>query len=115
MKWVLTSRRTLAKFVVSAAVIALAAAPAVAQDTIKVGLLLTQVGPTALFARDEARAAQMYVDEVNNAGGINGKKIELINLDTEGKPDRAGSLYRRLAQQDGVVAVVGPDSVFITL
>src|SRR5262249_34272813 len=44
-----------------------------------------------------------------------GRLIELINLDTEGKPDRAGSLYRRLAQQDGVVGVIGPDSVFVTL
>lgn len=116
MEWVRTNRRSLAKFVLSAAVLATAAViPAAAQESIKVGLLLTQVGPTALFARDEARAAQMYIDEVNKAGGVNGKKIELINLDTEGKPDRAGSLYRRLAQQDGVVAVIGPDSVFITL
>jgi branched-chain amino acid transport system substrate-binding protein len=115
MKWVLTISRSLPKIIVSAVLLTGVAAPAVAQEAIKVGLLLTQVGPTALFARDEARAAQMYIDEVNKAGGINGKKIELINLDTEGKPDRAGSLYRRLAQQDGVVAVIGPDSVFITL
>jgi len=92
-----------------------AVAQASAQGSIKVGLLLTQVGPTALFARDEARAAEMYISDVNKSGGIDGKQIELINLDTQGKPDLAGSLYRRLADQDGVVAVIGPDSVFITL
>jgi len=102
---------------IAAAVFAALLVPATAsaQDSIKIGLLLTQVGPTALFARDEARAAEMYISDVNKAGGVNGKKIELINLDTQGKPDIASSLYRRLADQDGVVAVIGPDSVFITL
>jgi branched-chain amino acid transport system substrate-binding protein len=110
------TQRLLAGLVICAAAFAMPLAmPATAQDPIKVGLLLTQVGPTALFARDEARAAQMYIDGVNKAGGIGGRSIELINLDTEGKPDRAGSLYRRLAQQDGVVGVIGPDSVFVTL
>ena len=99
----------------AAALILLAPAAAPAQESIKVGMLLTQVGPTALFARDEARAAQMYIDDVNKAGGVNGRRIELLNFDTEGKPDRAGSIYRRLAQEDGVVAVIGPDSAFITL
>ncbi len=83
------------------------------QEPIKVGLLLTYVGPTALFARYEAKGAQLHIDQVNAAGGINGRKIELVNYDTEGKPDRAGSLFRRLAQEDKVSAVIGPDSIFV--
>jgi branched-chain amino acid transport system substrate-binding protein len=89
--------------------------PALAQEPIKVGMLLTYVGPTALFARYEAKGANVLIDQVNKAGGINGRKIQVVNYDTEGKPDRAASLYRRLAQEDKVAAVIGPDSIFVTL
>lgn len=89
--------------------------PALAQEPIKVGMLLTYVGPTALFARYEAKGANVLIDQINMAGGINGRKIQIVNYDTEGKPDRAASLYRRLAQEDKVVAVIGPDSIFVTL
>lgn len=99
-----------ALFLVAASVL-----PAPAQAPIKVGLLLTYVGPTALFARYEAKGARVLIDQVNKAGGIKGRPIELVNYDTEGKPDRAASLYRRLAQEDKVVAVIGPDSIFVTL
>jgi len=90
-------------------------APTQAQESIKVGLLLTYVGPTAIFARYEDKGARMRIDEVNQAGGINGRKIELVNYDTEGKPDRAGTLFRRLAQDDKVAAVIGPDSIYVLL
>jgi len=89
--------------------------PAGAQEPIKVGMLLTYVGPTALFARYEAKGANVLIDQINKAGGISGRKIQIVNYDTEGKPDRAASLYRRLAQEDKVVAVIGPDSIFVTL
>jgi branched-chain amino acid transport system substrate-binding protein len=65
--------------------------PALAQEPIKVGMLLTYVGPTALFARYEAKGANVLIDQVNKAGGINGRKIQVVNYDTEGKPDRAAS------------------------
>lgn len=103
------------RFGAVALLLAASVIPASAQAPIKVGLLLTYVGPTALFARYEAKGARVLIEQVNKAGGINGRPIELINYDTEGKPDRAGSLYRRLAQEDKVVAVIGPDSIFVTL
>jgi hypothetical protein len=90
-------------------------ARAQAPQPIKVGLLLTYVGPTAMFARYEDKGARMLIEQVNKDGGINGRPIELVGYDTEGKPDRAGVLYRRLAQEDKVVAVIGPDSIFVLL
>ncbi len=102
---------------ISAAAVVLAGSVilASAQAPIKVGMLLTYVGPTALFARYEAKGARVLIEQVNKAGGINGRPIELVNYDTEGKPDRAASLYRRLSQEEKVVAVIGPDSIFVTL
>jgi branched-chain amino acid transport system substrate-binding protein len=86
-----------------------------AEEPIKVGLLLTYVGPTAVFARYEDKGARLLIDQINKNGGIKGRPIELVNYDTEGKPDRAGTLYRRLAEEDSVVAVIGPDSIFVLL
>ena len=88
---------------------------ALAEGPIKVGLLLTYIGPTSIFARYEDKGARLLIDETNKSGGIGGRKIELVNYDTEGKPDRAGTLYRRLAQEDNVAAVIGPDSIFVLL
>ena len=86
-----------------------------ATDPIKIGLLLTYVGPTAVFARLEDKGARLLIDQVNKDGGINGRRIEIVDYDTEGKPDRAGTLYRRLADGDKVAAVIGPDSIFVLL
>lgn len=57
----------------------------------------------------------MLINEVNASGGIDGRKIEVVRYDTEGKPDRGASLFRRLAAEDGAVAVIGPDSIFVLL
>jgi branched-chain amino acid transport system substrate-binding protein len=94
---------------------AVGGAQAQAQEPIKLGLLLTYVGPTASFAREEDRGARLLIEQVNKAGGINGRPIEVVQYNTEGKPDRAGSLYRRLAEEDKVTAVIGPDSIFVLL
>ncbi len=100
---------------VTLAVFAGSARQLAAQEPIKVGMLMTYVGPFALFARYEAKGARVLIDQVNRSGGINGRPIEIVNYDTEGKPDRAAVLYRRLALEDKVVAVIGPDSNNVVL
>ena len=77
-------RRALLCATVSAALVAGALTARAEEPPIKLGLLLTYVGPTAIFARYEDKGARMKIDEVNAAGGINGRKIELTNYDTEG-------------------------------
>jgi len=97
-------------------VLALACVASNAQQApIKIGLLLTYQGPTAIFARYEDKGARLAIDEANKAGGIQGRMIEIVNYDTEGKSDRAGELYRRLADEDKVAAVIGPDSILVVL
>jgi branched-chain amino acid transport system substrate-binding protein len=101
----------------AALVIATSASPQLggAQEPFKIGLLLTYQGPTAIFARYEDKGARLAVELANKAGGVNGRPIQIVNYDTEGKPDRAGVLFRRLAEEDKVSLVVGPDSIFIVL
>ena len=83
--------------------------PAHAQD-ILLGYLPSGAGPFATISRTNAIAAQMAADEINAAGGIGGKKIKIISFDTAGKPDQAVVGLRKLAEDDHVLAVIGPFS-----
>ena len=54
------------------------------------------------------RGAKIAVDEINAAGGIDGKLIKYIPYDSKGEPQEALTAYNRLVDQDKAVAVVGP-------
>ena len=53
---------------------------------------------------------QIAIDEINAAGGVNGKKIRALAFDTAGKPDQAVVGLRKLAEDDKVMALIGPFS-----
>ena len=74
------------------------------------GYLPSLAGPFATLSRTNELAAQIAVDEINAAGGVNGKKLKIISFDTAGKPDQAGRRLRKLAEDDKVLAVIGPFS-----
>ena len=78
-----------------------------AQD-ILLGHLPSGAGPFATLSRTNEIAAQIAVDEINGGGGIGGKKIRIISFDTAGKPDQAVIGLRKLAEDDKVLAVIGP-------
>ena len=77
---------------------------------IGLGYLPSGGGPFATFSKTNQIAAQMAVDEVNASGGINGKKLRIVSFDTEGKPDQAVVGLRKLADDDKVIAIIGPFS-----
>jgi branched-chain amino acid transport system substrate-binding protein len=77
---------------------------------ILLGNLFAGAGPFATLARTNEIAAQMAAEEVNAAGGINGKKIKIISFDTAGKPEQAVVGVRKLADDDKVMAIIGPFS-----
>ena len=74
------------------------------------GYLPSGAGPFATLSRTNEIAAQMAVDEINAAGGIGGKKIKIISFDTAGKADQAVVGLRKLAEDDKVLAMIGPFS-----
>lgn len=74
------------------------------------GYLPAAGGPFATFSKTNFVAAKMAVDEINAAGGINGKKVRIVSFDTAGKPDQAVVGVRKLAQDDKVMAIIGPFS-----
>ena len=95
-------------FVVAATVVAVAGTARA--DEILLGYLPSGSGPFATFSKTNLVAAQMAVDEVNAAGGIAGKKIRIVSFDTAGKPDQAVVGVRKLAEDDKVLAIIGPFS-----
>jgi branched-chain amino acid transport system substrate-binding protein len=77
---------------------------------ILLGNLYAGAGPFATLSRTIEIAAQMAVEEINAAGGINGKKVRVISFDTAGKPEQAVVGVRKLAEDDKVLAIIGPFS-----
>jgi branched-chain amino acid transport system substrate-binding protein len=101
--------RRLSLLVLAAASLIAAAGNARA-DEIVLGYLYAGAGPFAMFSKTNLVAAQMVVDEINGKGGIAGKKIRIASFDTAGKPDQAVVGLRKLAEDDQVIAIVGPFS-----
>ncbi len=75
-------------------------------ETIKVGLLAPATGEVAEYGIAVSNGAKLYISELNEKGGINGKKIELVSYDEEGNEAKALTGYSSLVDQ-GVTAIIG--------
>jgi hypothetical protein len=98
------------KSILAAGALALLASTAWAADTIKIGNIVVTAGFLKSVGEPTLTAVDIAVDEINAAGGINGKPIELIRFDTGSDPKQASVGARKLAQDDEVLAIVGPFS-----
>jgi branched-chain amino acid transport system substrate-binding protein len=85
---------------------ALAPRAALADDTIKVGLLATLEGPFTVLGQDGVRGAELALKEANYTAG--GKKIDVIKGSSDASPDSAVKAARKLVEQDGVAILIGP-------
>src|SRR5437016_14412722 len=91
-------RRTGIKLAAAALALACGTAhPAAAQDVLRFGLAMPLTGSQALYGQDQVKAAEWAVAEINKAGGINGKKLEMIVLDTQADPQIGIQMVNRLA------------------
>ena len=82
---------------------ALAQAPAFV-----VGAAVSQSGPHADLAADYRKALVLWQEETNAAGGLLGRRVELVLLDDGSEAIRAGALYRQLIRDDKADALIGP-------
>ncbi|MCP4128183.1 MAG: ABC transporter substrate-binding protein, partial [Gammaproteobacteria bacterium] len=78
-----------------------------AGDTIKIGSFLAVTGPASFLGDPELKTLQMYVQEINAKGGVNGKQLELVHYDTSGKAKEAVNFAKRLVKKDRVDLIVG--------
>jgi branched-chain amino acid transport system substrate-binding protein len=76
-------------------------------DTIKIGVFGDLTGQTASFGQSTKNGVQLALEEINAAGGVNGKKIEAIYEDDQGRPEQAKTTASKLVNQDKVHALIG--------
>jgi branched-chain amino acid transport system substrate-binding protein len=74
---------------------------------IRIGFYGALTGPTATFALSGRNGARLAADEVNRAGGVLGKRVELLVEDDRGEASEAASSVSKLITRDHVVALIG--------
>jgi len=95
-------RRTLTGALAAAAL----AGAANAQDAYSIGVTGALTGPPASTNAPPIEGLRLYVDRLNAAGGVNGKKIQLTVLDDQAEPSKAAANAKRLLTQDNVSLLI---------
>ena len=90
-----------------AAAAATFAAPALAQEPLKLGLVAAMSGQSAKSGEAIVRGLSVAIDEVNAKGGVLGRKVELIVRDDESNPAKGSVAARELVQREKVAALFG--------
>lgn len=78
-----------------------------ADDPIKIGVLLSTTGVVGFIGDPEQKAVELYIKKVNDAGGVLGRKIELVSYDDASEPARSSTLTKRLIESDRVDLIIG--------
>lgn len=79
-----------------------------AQNQIKIGAIVPSSGPFAEWGRSNTVTLKMLEKQINDAGGVNGAKLDIEILDDGAKPAQSANDLRKLAGDDKVLAVAGP-------
>ena len=91
-----------------------AAAEGAAGATIKVGLLAPLTGDVSVYGIAVANGANLYIKQVNEAGGINGKQIEVVEMDEQGDATQAVTCFTQMVDE-GITALIGDVTTTPTL
>ena len=95
----------------------LLAAPALAQrgEPIRIGAVLSVTGPASFLGDPEDKTLRLYVNRINQAGGVNGRPLQLVAYDDGGDANKARTFATRLVEDDRVAAMVGGTTTGTTL
>jgi branched-chain amino acid transport system substrate-binding protein len=83
------------------------AAPAAAQEPIRIGSFLSVTGPASFLGDPEQKTLEMQVEKINAEGGVLGRKLQLTVYDSAGDAEKARTFAKRLIEQDKVDVIVG--------
>jgi branched-chain amino acid transport system substrate-binding protein len=83
---------------------------ALAEEPIKIGALFAVTGGASFLGEPEKKTAEMLVEKLNKSGGILGRQVQLIILDTQGAPEKATAMATQLIQEHQVLAIIGPST-----
>lgn len=93
--------------IVACAAFLTACGGAVAQEPIRIGAFLSMTGGAAFLGDPEQKTLQLYVEKLNAAGGILGRKLQLTSYDSAGDAEKARTFAKRLIEQDKADILVG--------
>ncbi len=88
---------------------------AMAQEPIKIGSFLAITGPAAFLGDPENKTLELYVEKLNAAGGVLGRKLQLVAYDSAGDAEKARTFTKRLIEQDKVDVLIGGTSTGETM
>ncbi|HEY9250026.1 MAG TPA: ABC transporter substrate-binding protein, partial [Rariglobus sp.] len=74
---------------------------------IKIGNYAAITGKDGTFGDSSTKATRLAIDEINAAGGVLGRPVELVVEDTQSKPGEAATVVKKLITRDSVVALIG--------
>jgi len=114
MKLARIVRRLAQAFAVPLALVA-TQAQAQAQEPIRVGAFLAITGPASFLGDPENKTLEMLVEQINAAGCVNGRKLQLISYDSAGDAEKARTFTKRLIEQDKVDVLIGGSSTGETM
>jgi branched-chain amino acid transport system substrate-binding protein len=101
------NRRAIAAGVAAAVLFGLTASASLAQEPIKVGLVAALSGGSAKSGEGITRGLTIAIDEINAAGGLLGRKLELVRRDDESNPSKGQVAARELIDQEKVAVMFG--------
>jgi len=96
--------RTLAVAVVAAAALT---ACRLSEQTVKIGEYASLTGKEAAFGQSSHKGTLLAIEEINAAGGVLGKKVELITEDDQSKQGESATIVKKLISRDKVVGILG--------
>jgi len=96
------------------AALAVATAQA-AEPPIKIGAVVSATGAASFLGDPQQKTLEMYVRKINAAGGVLGRKLELVLYDDASDANKANAFTRRLIMQDEVDAILGASSTGSTM
>ena len=76
-------------------------------DPIRIGMLFSETGVTSEIENSQRLGTLLAVDEINAAGGIGGRELQVIAHDPQSRPALFRSLAERLVREDGVRLIAG--------
>jgi branched-chain amino acid transport system substrate-binding protein len=90
-------------------------AAASAKSVWKIGGIFAVTGPASFLGDPEKKSLEMAVEQINQAGGIDGHDLEAVIYDTEGDPSKTVMSVSKLINKDKVLAIIGPSRTPTTL
>jgi branched-chain amino acid transport system substrate-binding protein len=92
----------------AAVLFSFAAAPAVAQEPIKIGFSMALTGPLAANGKQALLGMKIWEEEINAKGGLLGRQVKLVYYDDQSNPSTVPGIYTKLIDVDKADLVVGP-------